>query len=95
MDTFADMTTMAWDKIHIFTDMASDKMIELYIRGVFVDDDIANMMPSNNNFVKNVTRSDDPPLNISRSKGEQGRQLEALTEGVHDVHHQKFTLPNH
>ena len=75
MDTFADMTTMAWDKINIFTDMASNKMIEPHIRGVFVNDDFANMMSSNNNFVKNVMRSDDPHLNISRSKGEQGRQL--------------------
>jgi hypothetical protein len=53
-----------------------------------------NMMPSDHNFVKNDMRSNDPPLNISRSKGEQGRQLEALTEGVHDVHYQKSTLPN-
>jgi HSP90 family molecular chaperone len=63
------------------------------------------MMPSYYNFVKSVTASDDPPLNVSRSKRNQGRQLEALTEGenpvnkhherVHNDHHQKFTLLTH
>jgi HSP90 family molecular chaperone len=71
------------------------EMIKLHIRRVFVTNDFADRMPSDYNFVQNVLESDDPPLNVSRSKGEQGRQLEALTEGVHDVHHQKFTLSNH
>jgi hypothetical protein len=63
------------------------------------------MMPSYRNFVESITETDDPPLNFSKSKRDQGRQLEALTEGedpdnrqhegVHDDHHQKFTLPNH
>jgi HSP90 family molecular chaperone len=70
-------------------------MIKLHIRKVFVTNDFADMMPSNYNFVQNVLESDDHPLNVSRSKGEQGRQLEALTKGVHNVHHQKFTLSNH
>jgi hypothetical protein len=61
----------------------------------FADMASNEMMPSDHNFVKNVMRSNDPPLNISRSKEEQCKQLEALTEGVHDVHHQKFTLSNH
>jgi hypothetical protein len=167
------MTTMAWDKIHIFADMTSNKMIQgvqpfrmrkpdenekrvydkfygssannmtqihniakdgvayefllfdpdsqspgqfnkhrpaaemirLYISRTFITDDLADMMPSYCNFVEYVTESDDPPLNVSRSKRYQGRQLEPLTEGedpgnrqhegVHDDHHQKFTLPNH
>jgi hypothetical protein len=71
------------------------EMVKLNMGGVFVTDDFAEMMPSDHNFVKNVMRSNDPPLNISRSKGDQWRQLETLTEGVHDVHHQKFTLSNH
>jgi hypothetical protein len=81
------------------------EIINLCIRRVFVIDDFTNMMPSYHNFAKNVIESDDPPLKVSRSKGDQRRQLEALTdgedsddrpdEGVHDDHHQKFTLPNH
>jgi hypothetical protein len=81
------------------------EMIKLYIRRVFVTDDLTDMMPSDHNFVKNFMESNDPPLNANRSKRDQGRQLEALTEekdsddrqdeGVHDDHHQKFTLPNH
>ena len=80
-------------------------MIKLSNRRVFVADDFADMMPNDHNLVKKAIESDDPHLNVSSSKGEQGRQLEALTEGegsydrqdegVHDVHHQKFTLPNH
>jgi hypothetical protein len=157
------MTAMAWDKIHIFADMASKKMIQcvqplrmrkpdenekrvydkfygssannmtqihniakdgvayefllfdpdsqspgqfnkhrpaaemfrLYISRIFITDDLADMMLSYCNFVENVTESDDPPLNVSRSKRYQGRQLEALTEGLHDDHHQRRTLPNH
>jgi HSP90 family molecular chaperone len=71
----------------------------------FVTDDFMDMMPSYHNLVKSVTESEDPPLNVSRSKGDQGRQIEALTEGkdsdarqdegVHDDRHQKFTVPNH
>jgi HSP90 family molecular chaperone len=71
----------------------------------FITDDLADMMPINYNFVGSITESNDPPLNVSRSKRDQGRQLEALTdgedsdnrqhEGVHNDHHQKFTLPNH
>jgi hypothetical protein len=173
MDIFAAMTTMAWDKIYIFADMASNKMIQgvqpfrmrkpdenekrgydkfygssannmtqihniakdgvayefllfdpdsqspgqfnkhrpaaemirLYISRIVITDDLADMMPSYGDLVKNVTESDDPPLNVSRSKRYQGRQLGPLTEredpgnrqhaGVHDDHHQKFTLPNH
>jgi hypothetical protein len=79
--------------------------IKPYIRRVFVTDDFTDMMPSYHSFVKGVIDSDDPPFNATRSKRDQGRQLEALTEGedsddrqdegVHDDHHQKFTLPNH
>jgi hypothetical protein len=81
------------------------EIIKVHIRRIFVTDDFTDMMPSYHNFVKSVTESDDHPLNASRSKGDQGRQLKALTEGedsdarqdeeVHDDHHQKFILPNH
>jgi hypothetical protein len=81
------------------------EIIKLHLRRIFVTDDFMDMMPSYHNVVKSITESDDPPLNVSRSKGERGRQLEAPTEGedsddrhdegVHDDHHQKPTLPNH
>jgi hypothetical protein len=77
--------------------------IKLNIRRVFVTDDFKDMINSYHSFVNGVIESDDPPLNVSRSKRDQGRQLEALTEeedsgdrqddGVHDDHHQNFTLP--
>jgi hypothetical protein len=72
---------------------------------LFITDDPADMMPSYHNFAETVPESNDPPLSVSRSKRDQGRQLEALTdgeesvnrqhEGVHDDLHQRFTLPNH
>jgi hypothetical protein len=81
------------------------EMNKLYTRGVFVTDDFMDMMASEHNSVKSVSESDTTLLNVSRSKGVQGRQLEALTEeedsddrqdeGAHDDRHQKFTLPNH
>ena len=81
------------------------EMIKRHIRWIFVTDDFTDIMPSYHNLVKSVTESEDPPLNVSRYKGDQGRQLEALTEredsdarqdeGVHDDRHQKFTAPNH
>jgi hypothetical protein len=81
------------------------EMFKLYIRRIFITNNLADMMPSYRNVVENITDTDDPPLNVSRSKRDQGRQLEALTEGedpdsrqnegVHDDHHQKFTQPNH
>jgi hypothetical protein len=177
MDIFADMTAMAWDKIHIFADMASNKMIQyvqpfrmrkpdenekgeydksngsstdtmigpmtqihniakdgvaykvllfdpdnqppgqftkhrptaemfkLHIKRIFITDDPADIMPSYRNSVESVTESDDPPLNVSRYKRDQGRQLEALIEGeesdnrqhegVHDDHHHETTCPMH
>jgi hypothetical protein len=80
------------------------EIIKLHIRRIFITDDFTDMMPSYRNFVESVTESDDPPLNVSRSMGDQGRQLEALTEGedsdnrqhegAHDDHHQKVTQPN-
>ena len=80
------------------------EMTELYTRGVFITDDFMDMMPNDHIFVKSVNKSDNPPLNVSRSKRVQERLLEDLTErkdsddrqdeGVHDDHHQKLTLPN-
>jgi hypothetical protein len=62
---------------------------------IIITNDFTDMMPGHHNLVESATKSEDPPLNVYRSKEDQGRQLEALTGGVHDVHHQKFTLPNH
>jgi hypothetical protein len=80
------------------------EIINLHIRRIFVTDDFTDMMPRYHNVVESITESDDPPLNISSSKGDQGRQLEAPTErensddkhdaGLYDDHHQKLTLPN-
>jgi hypothetical protein len=81
------------------------EIVKLHIRMLAVTDDFTDTMPSHHNFVKSATESEDPPLNVSRSKGDQGTQLEALTEGkdsdarqdegVHDDRHQKFTAPSH
>jgi HSP90 family molecular chaperone len=78
-------------------------IVELHIRMIIVTNDLADMMPSHHNLVKSATESEDPPLNVSRSKEDQGRQLEALTEGrdsdarqdkgVHNDRHQQFTSP--
>jgi hypothetical protein len=117
------MTTMACNKIHIFTEAEvtfkapifdpgqfnkygqAARIVKLHIRIIIVTDDFTDMMPSHHNLVESATESEDPPLKVSRSKEDQGRQLEALTEGkdsdnrqdegVHDGRHQKFTAPNH
>jgi HSP90 family molecular chaperone len=72
-------------------------MFKMYIRWIFITDDPADMMPNYHNAVESITESDDPPLNVSRSKRDQGRQLKAnrQCEGVHDDNRQRFTLPNH
>jgi HSP90 family molecular chaperone len=68
--------------------------IKLYVGRVSITDDF-----------KGVVDSDDLPLNVSRFKRDQRRQLAAITEeedsgdrqddGVCDDQHQKFTLPIH
>ena len=51
---------------------AAEKM-KLYIRGVFVTDDLKDMMPSDHNSVKSVSESDNPPLQIQGGPGKTAR----------------------
>ena len=45
------------------------EIVKLHIRMFFVTDDFTDMMPSYHNLVKSVSESEDPPLDVSRSKG--------------------------
>jgi hypothetical protein len=69
-------------------DSQPPEVIKLSIRRASVTDDYTDMMPSYHNLIKSVTESNNLPLNVSRPKGDQGRQLEALTEGEDSVDRQ-------
>ena len=67
------MTTMACHKIHIFAEDEVTCKAPIFDPDSQppeqVTDDFTDMMPSYHNLVKSVSESEDPPLDVSRSKG--------------------------
>jgi molecular chaperone HtpG len=56
--------------------------LKLYVKRVFIMDDVDQLLPNYLRFVKGVVDSSDLPLNVSREILQESRDVKAIREGV-------------